>query len=68
MEAPVRPGWLIELESKKRVAVLATRLKVSESFFVDQMINHLATDDRGIPAWWPTPVPLDDGELPIDSA
>lgn len=68
MEAPVRPGWLIENDSKKRVAMLAAQLRVSESYFVDQLIIHIKTDTRGVPDWWPVDVPLDDGELPIDSA
>jgi hypothetical protein len=65
---PARSSWLIEQHSKDRVASIAERLGVADSAFVDEMIAHLELDDRGVPVWWPYPVSVDDGELPIDEA
>ncbi|MBO9041453.1 MULTISPECIES: hypothetical protein [Curtobacterium] len=65
---PVRSSWLIEQDSKDRVTSIAERVGVADSAFVDEMISHLELDSRGVPVWWPYPVSVDDGELPIDEA
>lgn len=63
---PVRAGWEIEQRTKQRVEALALHLKVSPSYFVEQLVDHIEVDVRGVPTWWPQ-TELDDGELPIDA-
>lgn len=66
---PVRVGWAIEEERKKRFEQLAEHAGVSAAVFFERVIDHLDEEltDRGVPAWWPQPE-LKDGELPIDTA
>lgn len=66
MVSPVRAGWEIEERTKLRVDSLAERLKVSPSYFLEQIVDHIDVDARGVPVWWPES-DLDDGELPIDT-
>lgn len=62
---PKALGYEVELESKQRFEAIAARMKVSNSVFFEQVVEHLELTDQGIPTWAP---PLDrDGELPIDS-
>jgi hypothetical protein len=62
---PVRAGWEIELRTKERVDSLARHLKVSPSYFVEQLVDHIEVDLRGVPTWWPQRE-LEDGEMPIE--
>ena len=65
---PVRPGWIIERASKDKVRRVGEIVDLSESAFIDEMVAHLELDARGVPVWWPYPVAIDDGELPIGDA
>ena len=68
IQEPARPNWLLERRSKSLVHDVSQRLKVSESWLVEQLIRRMQDDLdlRGVPTWWPEPIE-DDGELPIDS-
>lgn len=66
MVDPVRAGYEIERRTKDRIDALALHLKVSPSYFLEQLVEHIETDVRGVPEWWPA-VEIQDGELPIDS-
>lgn len=66
MVDPIRAGWEIERRTKERVEALALHLKVSPSYFLEQLVDHIEVDVRGVPTWWPA-VEIQDGELPINS-
>lgn len=67
LRTPVRAGYDIEKDTKVTIDRLARRLKVSPSYLLEQIVDNIELDARGIPVWWPVEVP-DDGELPIDTA
>ncbi|MFC0456208.1 hypothetical protein ACFFGR_06530 [Arthrobacter liuii] len=66
---PVRVGWLVEADSKKRFEELAERSGVSGAVFFERVVEHLEKEltDQGIPNWWPEQG-TERGELPIDTA
>lgn len=64
---PVRAGYEIERTARDRLDGLAAHVGVSPSVLLEHVIEHVETDGRGYPTWWPDK-PLADGELPIDTA
>lgn len=64
---PVTAGWEIEKATRERISAIAERSNMSAGALLDQLAQHMPLDERGRALWLP-PVPLKDGELPIDSA
>lgn len=65
--SPVTAGWEIEKDNRDRFNAIAARNGMSGGAMLDQLIEHLPLDQRGRPEWLPA-LPLQDGELPIDTA
>ncbi|MDR6692540.1 putative DNA-binding ribbon-helix-helix protein [Microbacterium sp. 1154] len=64
---PVTAGWEIEESTRERIKAIAEQSGMSAGALIDQLAQHMPLDERGRAIWLP-PVPLKDGELPIDSA
>ncbi len=60
---PVAVGWRIEQTAKAKVDKTAAAMGVSAAVLLEEMIDRLDLDERGVPTWW---TPDNDEELPIN--
>lgn len=65
VQDPIPVGFTIETQANERLDVLAKRMGVSRSFFIQLLIEHADEEltSTGDLAWWPR-----EEELPINGA